>query len=373
MRRAHRRGALLALLLAAAPARALPDCPQPSDTAQLQVALSDAEAAFGQSAAVFAPAMLQVAALLPCLADPLPSQQAAQLHRIVGLSSAVAGDTDRAQAAFAAARAIQPDYRLPALLAPQDGPVAQAYQAAPAESGALEPLPDVAAGQLRVDGRVAAQRSLQRPAAIQRLDGQGAVACTAYLWPAEALPSCLLPKPPAAVPLALEPPEAARASLTRRSGVSGPWLVGAGLAAAAAGTCLALSLVSADAFWDPATPHDQLDALRTRTNGLAAGAAGAGALALGSGLGAFFQLELPPRPERGSVGYVRLLPTGDAHQVWLEGDGARHALGAVPAGRYTVMARFGGLEPVAAGEILLRAGQRVELRCVSALSLCHPE
>ena len=66
-----------------------------------------------------------------------------------------------------------------------------------------------------------------------------------------------------------------------------------------------------------------------------------------------------------------LLASGDA-RIELVGAAGRFPPGAVPAGRYTVEARFAGAPAVDAGSIQVAEGAVVRLSCRAALKRCIP-
>lgn len=57
-------------------------------------------------------------------------------------------------------------------------------------------------------------------------------------------------------------------------------------------------------------------------------------------------------------------------RVWLVGPSGRHTPGAVPPGRYTLMAFFDPLDPVEAGEVVVAAGATTTVSCSAAMTLC---
>lgn len=62
--------------------------------------------------------------------------------------------------------------------------------------------------------------------------------------------------------------------------------------------------------------------------------------------------------------------TGDADEVWLEGESGRVELGRVPAGTYKVKARFRGEAAISAGVLTVRDGRTVSLSCSADFQLC---
>ena len=79
--------------------------------------------------------------------------------------------------------------------------------------------------------------------------------------------------------------------------------------------------------------------------------------------------EAAPAPAPAVGGFIRA--SGDKAEVWVKGDAGTFALDAtVPAGQYTVMARFGGARSVRAGKLTVEDGQDVVLKCDQSLSRC---
>lgn len=78
--------------------------------------------------------------------------------------------------------------------------------------------------------------------------------------------------------------------------------------------------------------------------------------------------ETPPEPSP----HASVSLTGDARRAWLvQGDRRIPAEGPVPAGTWRILADFGGPEPVIAGEVTLRPGERITLACSSFLFQCR--
>ncbi len=362
-------------LLAAPPAAQGSECHKPASLRQLEGSLDDAEQAFAAlDSDAFHAAAERATAQLPCLAQLLCPELAAQLHRVAGLRAYAARELEAAEAAFAAARIADPEARFSSEVAPEGNPLLLHFDALPLQERVVQVVAQPADGLLRFDGRTSCQRSGSWPTIAQVADGAG-VRCTAYLLPGDPMPACAAERtgPAAENPSAALPPLEERSPwLELRESPSRGLLLGAGLSAAAAGSCLALGMLSADRYRDAGAPHAELEALRGQTNGLALGAIGAGALTAGLAIPAFLRLLQPPPRSSKAEGTVRLLPTAEARQVWLESGGARVPLGLVPVGRYAVMALFEGPDPVVAGQIEVRAGRSIVLRCEGAFTQCQP-
>jgi serine/threonine-protein kinase len=79
----------------------------------------------------------------------------------------------------------------------------------------------------------------------------------------------------------------------------------------------------------------------------------------------------PPEVPTAHTGHVVF--TGDARQVQLRtADGARLPAGEVPPGSYVIEASFDAGSPMHAGNLVIRAGQRVTLDCRSSTLSCSP-
>lgn len=262
--------ALALLLLAAPPVHA--SCP--STATAVSMSLGAAEAAFAaMDDGALAAAVAQAEADAGCLGErPAPSV-IARLHRAEGLRAFVAGDMEGAQRAFAAARALEPDYSFPPDLIPAGHPLLAAYTALPPAPADTTTLAAPAAGHLELDGQTGVHRPEDRPVLVQLLDRQDVVQASTYLKPGEALFDYALASPPAA-----------RAPSPR--GPTRPLAVASGVALLGAGVLYGLAY---DAHSDYDALPDRapgLEAARNRTNGLFAGSVAAGTVALGTGLGA---------------------------------------------------------------------------------------
>lgn len=248
---------LLVVALAAA------ECTAPRLTAELETALDGAERAWGVDADTFAASADAALAILPCVQTILAHATAARLHRIGGLRAWAARDPDRAHASFAAARAIEPDYRFPETMVPAGNPVETLYDSA-RPNVATTPLPPVKKGRrVWLDGDDAPLRDPSRPVVWQLQEGEH-VRQTSWVAPNDPLPRA--PHP--------------------RDGTRGPLLVGAGAAALAAVGAYAGALVAHDAaLAGPSLPEVREG--QAAANALVVTSAGLGAVAAGLGASAF--------------------------------------------------------------------------------------
>jgi len=288
-------------LLSSAPAYAAESsCPELTLGSSLRSAAERAEEAFGATKVTeFQAAIAELDGLVPCLMEPVDPELAALVHRMKGLGAFIERDQDRAREAFAAARVLEPEYAWPETLIPWGHPLLGVYQALEVENAAFETANTPAAGWVYMDGRPSEPRPLEWPAILQVSDAEGAVQLSAYLWPGDPLPDygveAVVELMPSTVPSEVQQPvipsSVAATSTTVRTGPRGWMLASAGGAAVASGVLYALAARSGDQYWDSATPYADLEASRSRTNGLVLASAGAAGLALGTGVGAFLELQ----------------------------------------------------------------------------------
>lgn len=246
-------------------------CVDGATTAALVVVLEDAEAAYGRLALdAFQAATDEAASMIPCLEAVVPRATAARYHRVQGLRAWLVRDEDRAQKAFLASRVIERAYRFPMELVPEEHPTRQAFMALALDQVVTEPVTVPGGAALVVDGRETVERPVNLPALLQLVDAEGGLRWSVYADPGTELP-------PWPVDLAVVAP------------LRDPWrvplVVGSAGAALVSGTLVGLASISAGRYDDPATPADQLDGLRARTNGLLVGASVAGGVAAGAAVG----------------------------------------------------------------------------------------
>ncbi len=276
------RRALAALALAAASgAPAWGSEPCASTSRDLLTAEESALGAYGAlDVDGFVAGAARVREVLGCLVEPVTRDLAAEAHRVIGLDAFISGDKERAALAFAAARALEPEWRFPESLFPPGHPVRAIYESFPLDQASWAPLPPTSA-VVRVDGRTADARPSAWPALVQVFGADGKVLASAYLWPGDplpALPAALPPEPVATRPRAndLE----ARVEV-EPEGPRWGWL---GVAAAGAGSAAAMYSVAwatADAYRSDETNPAMRETLRRRANGLVIGSGAAAAVAVG--------------------------------------------------------------------------------------------
>lgn len=235
----------------------------------------------------FVAATARLDTLVPCLAEPLSRHLAAEIHRTKGIR-AVSERDPGASRFFAAARALEPAYKLPSSLIPEGHPVRTEYAAFDLTTGGFEPLPPPAEGTLTLDASPKLYRPTSWPTIAQYLGADGSVRFTAYLEPAAPVPeypvaSSSTPPPtigdpvPAPVP-APPPPPPPRSSKV-------PLAVATGASAVLTGVLLGLAADASARFADLDTPDEDLLALRSRANSLVVASAFTGAAGLGFGVG----------------------------------------------------------------------------------------
>jgi hypothetical protein len=261
--------------------RAAADCGEPVSTAELLTMLEQAEWAYGQADLPgFSQASEQLRVELPCASEQLPRNIAARVHRAVGLRGFVERDPDVSTRAFAAARAIEPNYSFPSSMVPDGNPVLADYNAVPTEAGQHRDVLPPADGGLVFDGRPGISRPLSWPSIVQFVASTGEVTDTLYLWPDQSLP---------VYEVATERPEPIPepgAAPPRGPAVSLPLLaVAGGCALASGGLYLASRSAHAD-FYDPGAELGELEAIRARHNALVWASRGGAAGAVLAGAGA---------------------------------------------------------------------------------------
>lgn len=181
----------LALLSLPTPARAAPPlaaCARTFALGDIHALIDTAERAFVEMTddpTPFGEAVAAVTQACGCLRGPADPALAARLHRLKGLHRLVNGDDDEARRAFAAARAIEPNFRYPDTIQPADPaePFNLVYfgmPAAPTPRAAVPPLRE-GAGALLFDGAPGQARPVDRPTLAQHLDPEGRALHTAYL------------------------------------------------------------------------------------------------------------------------------------------------------------------------------------------------
>lgn len=256
------------------------DAACPASDASLQSALDSAQLAFSMmDSDAFATATADAEAQASCLSDPVSPTVAARLHRVLGLQAFVKGDEPAARTAFAAARAIEPDYQFPGSMVPADHPVRQLYSQSLNASDASAELAAPAAGHLEFDGAPGTRRPTERPTLALLVDDRGGVSSSGYLWPGDPLFSYA---PATAAVATTTAPKASGG----RHGPNLPLTIVAAASLVAGGTCFGLAAAAHDKFDAAPDERDVLEPLRAKTNTFYFTSIGATVVGVGTGIGA---------------------------------------------------------------------------------------
>jgi hypothetical protein len=265
-------------------------CPTTQSSAELVSALDDAQEAYASlEVEAFRAAMDGAHQKLPCLNEEVTRHLAAELHRFEGLLGFLDRDMERSQRAFASARAIEPNYKFPIALVPDGHPVLVQYIALDPSAGGSARLADPLQGRILLDGEATQQRPGDLPTLFQRLDPEGSVLETVYLWPGDAVPPYPSRAPPPRGVGAIElPPEGrgpADLVVPVRAGVNKKLLLGAGATVLASGLFYGSAYLVHNSYDNVNTDVSRLDSLRRVNNGfvVASGATLVAAVGLGTG------------------------------------------------------------------------------------------
>ena len=162
-------------------------CAAPSRAAELSDTLHDAEYAYGKlDVEKFNQSVEGVGILLPCLADGLGPELAADYHRLRGLQLFVRRDRDGAVLSFAAAKALEPDFSFSELIVPLGHTVREVY--AEEVEREVQAVPPVRRGYLTFDGVQTMERPTSWPTVVQVHKRSGEVVSTTYVLPTAAMP-----------------------------------------------------------------------------------------------------------------------------------------------------------------------------------------
>lgn len=255
------------------------ECAVKTTTTEIERSLEAAEAAYiALNPDALDEAVAQARAQLVCLGEELPRTIASRTHRVIGLGS-YGVDDEAARRSFAAARGIEPGYRFPAAIAVEGNPLHDVYMSVDLATGTYETVP-APAGRVTFDGRDTAERPMSWPTIVQVFDVTGVLVETAYLSPADPMPSYpLRPVDP--------DPDPAGPRLSLKLPPNRPLLLGAGGAVLAGGALYTAAVLSERAYADPNVDPANIDALRARTNGLVVGTWVGGGAAVALAAGAF--------------------------------------------------------------------------------------
>ncbi len=260
---------MLTLILFVSTALAL--CDKPSDASAISANASAAQLAMASlDTDTFARSVAEARGALACLASPINPLDAASYHALMGLDAFMGGDANAATVSFQAAMSSTPDFRLPAIIAPVGGPLdaalAKARGLASLGSLALPPFD----GIILVDGVSSVTYPRDRPWILQLVSRKGEVTETRYLAPGDELPRWA------------PPPTAFQRVLPKlREKPNVPFAIAAGTTAAAAVTLYALGGTWHADYLDPATPYEDLGALRAQSDGALAASIALGVVTVG--------------------------------------------------------------------------------------------
>jgi hypothetical protein len=258
-------------------------CARRYDAAEVMEAANAAVKAFGRfDEAAFATSHGDLLARLPCVAVPLGAADIGAIHRVQAMRAFLDDRAPAVQMALAGMLAADPGYQFPTATVPEGHPLRLALgpSARLLKDGAGRDLVVLESGWIEVDGAAAPQAPAERAAVLQRIDAQGQVVETRYVWPDDELGEWA--KRPAAAATSLPKGPGAKAAIRPKPGL----VVGAGVAAVATGSLLALAAGSEATFKDPEGDHDlaELEALRTRANAATVGWVAGAALTAGLGV-----------------------------------------------------------------------------------------
>ena len=186
------RGMVLAGLLSlSSPAQADTDCEVSLSPSTLDDRAETAEYTYGRMEVEdFTRQVDALLVALECMDSMLTSPTIARIHRLVALRAFVSGDSDSARQAFAASRMIDPRYRFPPTIVPDD-PNYPEWDLLEAVPLAMVRHITVAApenGTLYFDGTETLERPISWSTVLQIVDQNGFPTVTEYLTPQAALP-----------------------------------------------------------------------------------------------------------------------------------------------------------------------------------------
>jgi hypothetical protein len=243
-------------------------CPEAISAQQFQAQLQLAEGRFvAMDGAVFSVAMDEASFMVPCLSDLVTAELASQYHRLQGLHLFMSRNEERARAAFAAARAANPQAELPLELVPEGHAIRELWATAD-PSGPSVRIGAPVSGHLLFDGEPGDRRPQTRPTLLQVVSPEEMPTASVWLEPGDPLPAY------ESIPLPLERDD--RFSLPRV-----PLLAGGGAVALLGGVLYGVAATRAAQFERPKPADMTLDDLRGAqrvTNTLVVGSVVAGGL-----------------------------------------------------------------------------------------------
>ncbi len=248
------------------------DCDKTWPAASLGESLGAVEQAFVDfDKAAVTKGYTKASAQLRCLSEPIDAEQAAHFHRVTGLVRFLEHQDEATKTAFAAARAIDPDFALPATIAPPDHPLHASFGAVDLAELPEEPLPAAANGALMRDGRPAKMARRALPAIYQLVGEDQVPSWTVLVLSGDPLPGyeTVAPPPPEPVADAVVPPLGLEVqpppSKPARSGPNIGLLAAAGGAAVLSAATYGLAW-KAKADWDGAGELAGLDDAYSRNH-----------------------------------------------------------------------------------------------------------
>ncbi len=228
----------------------------------------------------FANAMDEVHVMLPCVADRVTVEEAARLHRMVGIQTFANGREREAKAALTAAARTEPTWRVPPDLLPASHPLTLIYNGVQPGPDPRVEVPRAIDGPIRFDGVQEVGRPSERPTLFQLLDADGDAISTKYLWAEDELPDYAIDPTATAIPAVaeVETPPARPTPLPTEPAPSAPGdkkkigLLVAGIGAAVLGTGAAGVALSQDGVMREATSASEVEGAYERQVAFGAGA-----------------------------------------------------------------------------------------------------
>ena len=189
----------------------------------------------------------QLPAQVACAHEVLPPPTAASVHRVIGLRAALAGEDDKAEASFSAAKALDPSFVFSEDLVHPDHPIAQSYRDLAGERTSFSAMRAPRIGDFYVDGTASDKRPKETAAVVQLLDPKGAILGAGYLLPTDQIFDYQTGK-------------------KKRRGLSIALFAGSAAAGIAAGVLFGDASRQLKTYNDPATPYEETDAIRAEIN-----------------------------------------------------------------------------------------------------------
>lgn len=212
--------------------------------------------------------------LIPCLAEPLPRNVAAGVHRMMGLRAFIDRKGEKSEAAFGAARVIESAYRFPETMVPPGHPIMVAYESLDVSDPPTKSVPSAEGGYFQFDGRPGFERPVTLPTVTQLFNADGGVEVSAYLWPADGMFDYIVGSP--AVLSGQD-----TAIDFRKKGPNLPLAISAAGSGLAAGVLYGLASGKNAQFNSPGAPYEDGASLRASANTYALASGSAGVVAVG--------------------------------------------------------------------------------------------